>query len=129
MQCDGLAAQMVDAQHKLDAVRTLQGSLVPLVAGVKQAEGGDYRGGEAPRRRAVHARRPSLEQEKRYAELVAASKAVATDVAERTRQMQALGEELARSTKSQGRDCSPNSIASRGVSATRSARSRRQKIS
>src|SRR5260370_40422719 len=33
-QCDGLAAQMVDAQHKLEAVRTLQAGLVPLVAEV-----------------------------------------------------------------------------------------------
>ena len=44
-----------------------------------------------------------MEQETRFAELVAASRAVATDVAERTRQMQALSEELARSAKRQGR--------------------------
>ena len=37
--CDGLAAQMVDAQHKLEAVRTLQTSLVPLVAEVNKLQG------------------------------------------------------------------------------------------
>src|SRR4029077_10914031 len=40
-----------------------------------------------------------LEQEKRYVELVAAGTVMATEVAERTRQMQALSEELARSAK------------------------------
>src|SRR4029077_5412236 len=40
-----------------------------------------------------------IEQEKRYVELVAASKVATAEVAERTRQMQVLGEELARSGK------------------------------
>ena len=40
-----------------------------------------------------------IEQEKRYVELVNASTAVAHEVAERSRQMQALAEELARSAK------------------------------
>src|SRR5712664_837081 len=40
-----------------------------------------------------------IEQEKRYADLVGVSRTVATEVAESTRQMQALAEELARSSK------------------------------
>src|SRR6185436_17030918 len=32
--CDGLEAQMVDAQHKLDGVRTLQTTFAPLVGEV-----------------------------------------------------------------------------------------------
>jgi len=96
--CDGVIAQMVDAQHKLEAVGALQNKLVPLVAEVNKlkteitvVEGrlGTIEFSEA----AV------IEQEKRYTELVAASRAVATDVAERTRQMQGLAEELARSAK------------------------------
>ena len=39
-----------------------------------------------------------VDQQKRLAELVAASKAVAADVAERSRQMQVLSEDLARSS-------------------------------
>ena len=39
-----------------------------------------------------------VDQEKRYVELVAASRAVTTEVAERSRQMQVLSEELARSS-------------------------------
>ncbi|HEY2152432.1 MAG TPA: hypothetical protein VGH34_16605 [Vicinamibacterales bacterium] len=97
-QCDGLAAQMVDAQHKLDAVRTLQGSLVPLLAGVKQLKV-DITAAEERLKGAQFTQAATLEQEKRFAELVAAGKAVAADVADRTRQMQILGEELARSTK------------------------------
>ena len=51
--CDGLAAQMIDAQHKLEAVRALENTLVPLVAEVNKlrTEIGTRRG--AHRRRQV----------------------------------------------------------------------------
>jgi hypothetical protein len=39
-----------------------------------------------------------IEQEKRFADLLASSRAIAAEVADRTRQMQALSEELARSS-------------------------------
>src|SRR5262249_41367546 len=77
--CDGVLAQMVDAQHKLEAVTALQGKLVPLVADVTRLkteitaiEGrlGAVKFNEAA----------SLEQEKRYTELVAAGKAIANEV-------------------------------------------------
>src|SRR6185436_18507921 len=41
----------------------------------------------------------ALEQEKRYVDLVAASRVVTLEVAERTRQMQTLSEDLGRSAK------------------------------
>src|SRR5262245_22504148 len=96
--CDGVIAQMVDAQHKLEAVGALQNKLVPLVAEVTRlkteisaVEGrlGAVKFNEAA----------AIEQEQRYVELVAASGAVANEVAERTRQMQGLAEELARAAK------------------------------
>ena len=96
--CDGLAAQMVDAQHKLDRRARAADTLVPLVAEVNtlRAEIGaaeERLDGTKFNEAAV------VEQEKRYVELVTASRTVATEVAERTRQMQALSEELARSPK------------------------------
>ena len=95
--CDGLAEQMVDAQNKLVDVRALQTRLVPLVAEINVLR---------TQIKTAHERIGSVkydettitEQQKRYAELVAASKSVAAEVVERTRQMQTLSEELARST-------------------------------
>jgi chromosome segregation ATPase len=95
-QCNGLTAQMADAHHKLEAVRALQTSLVPLVAEVNRLKT-EIAAAEKRLDGTTFSKAAIIEQEKRYVELVAASKTVATDVAERTRQMQALGEELARS--------------------------------
>ena len=52
---------------------------------------------------------------------MAPSKAIADEVADRTRQMQSLAEELARSSDGRRTRCSPSSIASRAGSATRSS--------
>ena len=93
---DGLAQQMADAQAKLDDVRALQQRLVPLVAELNAL------------RTQIHIAQDRiatvkydestiLDQQKRFEELVAASRTIATDAAERTRQMQALSEELGRS--------------------------------
>src|SRR6185436_18565516 len=89
---------MVDAQHKLDAVRALQTSLVPLVAEVTKLKG-EISAAEKRLDGTKFNEAAVVEQEKRYVELVEASKAVANEVAERARQMQALAEELARSSK------------------------------
>lgn len=95
--CDGLAEQIVDAQHKLEAVRALQGRLLPLIADLKMLK--EEVGKAHERIQTVKADESTMaEQEKRFTELVAASKAVAVEVFERTRQMQVLSEELARST-------------------------------
>jgi DNA repair exonuclease SbcCD ATPase subunit len=96
--CDGLAAQMEDAQHKLDAVRVLQTTLLPLVSEVTKLQSEI---GSAQKRLdgTKFGEVAIIEQEKRYAELVAMSKNVGNDVAERVRQMQVLGEELGRSAK------------------------------
>lgn len=94
---DGLAEQMVDAQHKLEAVRALQGRLLPLVTDLNMLKAEIGRAHE--RIQTVKADESTIaEQEKRFTELVAAGKAVAVEVFERTRQMQVLSEELARST-------------------------------
>src|SRR5262249_10964115 len=95
--CDGLAQQMIDAQQKLESVRQLQQRLVPLVAELNALR--TSIGTAHERINGVKFDEATVaDQEKRLAELVSASKAVATEVAERARQMQTLSEELARST-------------------------------
>lgn len=95
--CDGLGAQMVDAQHKLEAIRALQMRLLPLVAELDRLKS-ELTGAHERIAAVKHDETAMAEQEKRFAELLAASKAVAADVADRTRQMQTLSEELARAT-------------------------------
>jgi hypothetical protein len=95
--CDGLAAQAADAQLKLEGVRALQQRLVPLVAEMNTLQSNVA---------ATHERLDKVkldegtivEQERRLTELVTAGRAVAAEVAERTRQMQGLSEELSRTT-------------------------------
>ena len=94
--CDGLAEQMTNTQHQLEAIRALQHTLVPLVGEVGKLKT-EISAAEMRLDGTKFNESAIIEQEKRYVELVAASRAVATDVAERSRQMQALGEELARS--------------------------------
>src|SRR6185436_19070280 len=96
--CDGLAAQMVDAQHKLDGVRALQTTLVPLIAEVTKLRA-DIGASEKRLDGSRFTEAVVIDEEKRYVDLVAVSRSVATEVSERTRQMQALAEELARSSK------------------------------
>src|SRR6202040_4063254 len=86
--CDALGAELVDAQHKLEAVRGLQRRLVPLVAEVKAVKAEI-----AAAHDRIHAVKLDGQtiaaQEKRLAELLAASASAAADVAECTRQMEA----------------------------------------
>jgi chromosome segregation ATPase len=95
---DGVAEQVVDSQHKLDSVKKLQTTLVPLVAEVNKLRSDITAVGE--RLSAVKfTEGAAVEQEKRYTDLVASSRTIAEQVAEHSRRMHALGEELARSTK------------------------------
>src|SRR5262249_38903909 len=95
---DGLSAQVDDAGQKLEAVRALQTSLVPLVEEVSHLKR-EIVAAEARLDSTEFTEAAVLEQQKRYAELAAASRAAASEVAERTRQMQTLAEELSRSAK------------------------------
>lgn len=93
---DGVAAQIVDAHHKLDALNALQSRFLPLVGQVRALKS-DIDSTE----RRLEAMKPDsaviAEQERRIAELVATSRTLGTELAERTRNMQALAEQLARS--------------------------------
>ena len=97
MACDGLAAQMVDAQRKLEDVRTLERALVPLIADVNQLRT-DVSATAEQVSSVKYDEATIAEQQKRLVELVTTGQAVAADVAERSRQMQMLSEDLARST-------------------------------
>ena len=94
--CDGVIDQVVDAQHKLETVRALQSRLVPLVAELNALRS-EIKGAQERIGRVKHDEETVAVQETRHAELVEASRAIAADIAERTRQMQTLSEELARS--------------------------------
>ena len=96
--CEGMAAQLVDAQHQLEDVRTLGRTLVPLVADVNQLRT-DIATARDRMSDVKYDEVTIVDQQKRLAELVAASRAVAADVAERSRQMHALSEDLARSAR------------------------------
>src|SRR5215470_12891159 len=88
---------MADAQHKLDDVRALQQRLVPLVAELNTLRKEIKTAQE--RIDSVKVDKDTITaQTARFGELVEASRDIASDVAERTRQMQALSEELIRST-------------------------------
>ena len=82
--CDSLGTQMLDAHHKLAEVRALQGRLVPLVEDLtslhRQIEVAQERIGSLKYDEGTIAA-----QQKQFAELVAASRTVAVDVAEGTR--------------------------------------------
>ena len=93
---DGLGEQMADAQLKLDAVRALQNRLVPLVAELNAVKT-DITTAHGRIDGVKFDEATVAEQERRFVELVAASKGAVTEVNERTRQMQLLSEELARS--------------------------------
>ena len=93
---DGVAAQIVDAQHKLEALNALQTRFLPLVEQVRALKL-DI---DSTRSRLEEIKPDGAavaEQERRFAELVATSRVLGTELAERTHNMQALADELARS--------------------------------
>ena len=94
-ELDGVITQMVDAQHKLEAVSSLQSKLLPmdnrLAILQDRLEKTGTRVAEVKRDEATLA-----EQEARLTELTEASRALAADTAERMTQVHALTEALAR---------------------------------
>ena len=94
-ELDGVITQMVDAQHKLEAVSSLQVKLLPmdnrLAILQDRLEKTGARVAEVKRDEATLA-----EQEARLTELTEASRALAADTAERMSQVHALTEALAR---------------------------------
>jgi chromosome segregation ATPase len=94
---EGIAAQTIDAQHKLEAVRTLEGQLVPLVEQLEALRTEVRTAGD--QLKAVKYDEATIaEQEKQLSNLVAASRTAAAEVADHTRQLQGLSEDLARTT-------------------------------
>ena len=93
---DGVMSQIVDAQHKLEALNALQTRFVPLVEQVRalktDIDSTRSRLGEIQPDSAVVA-----EQEARFAQLVATSRVLGTELAERTHSLQALADQLTRS--------------------------------
>ena len=128
--CDGLGAQMVDAQHKLEVGARAPGQRWCRWSPSVNAAQGRNRDRDTSGLDGVKFDEATIaEQEKRFAELVAAS----TAVGDRSRRAHAA-DAGARPRSWRGRrrsrtSCSPSSIASRAGSATRSARSRRPRIS
>jgi twitching motility protein PilT len=88
----------VGAQQELNGVRALHATLAPLAGEVTRLRA-DISAAEVRLAGAKFNEGAIVEQEKRYTELAAAGKTAAKEVAERSRQMQALTEELARSVK------------------------------
>ena len=93
---DGVMSQIADAQHKLEALSALQSRFVPLVEQVRDLktdiDSTRSRLGEIQPDSAVVA-----EQEARFAQLVATSRGLGTELAERAQGVQALADQLTRS--------------------------------
>ena len=95
-QCDGVIAQMLDAQQKLEAVGVLQAKILPMDNRLSILQ--DRLEKTGARVKAVQRDETVLaEQDVRLTELVEAGRTLAADTAERMKQTQALTEELARS--------------------------------
>jgi chromosome segregation ATPase len=95
---DGVVAQIADAHHRIDALNAVQARFTPLVDQVRALET------EIAATRAQLAEiRPDdavvAEHERRFADLMATSRALATELAGRKNSMQALADELERSEK------------------------------
>ena len=93
---EGVMSQIVDAQHKLEALNAMQARFVPLVEQVRalktDIDATQSRLGEIQPDNAVVA-----EQEARFAQLVATSRVLGTELAERAHSLQALADQLSRS--------------------------------
>jgi chromosome segregation ATPase len=93
--CDGVIAQMLDAQQKIEAVAALQGKILPMDLKISILQDRITKTGE--RIKDVQREDDELTaQEVRLAELVEASKSLAGEVAERHQQTRALSETVAR---------------------------------
>ena len=95
--CDGLALQVTDVQHKLDAVNARQRKLLPMTAQLATLRGQIDKAGAAFKQ-AQQDETQVAGQEKRLAELLDASRATAVEVSERLKQVEGLSAELGRSS-------------------------------
>lgn len=98
MASDGLAAQISDAQQKIEAVTAVQARFLPLVEQVRTLRI-DI---DSTRTRLAEMKpddAAAADQERRFAELMATSRVLESELAERKHDMKALAEELARSDK------------------------------
>jgi len=93
---DGVMSQVVDAQHKLEALNALQARFVPLVEQVRALKT-DIDSTRSRLREIQPDSAVVAEQEARFAQLTATSRALGTELAERTQSLQALADQLARS--------------------------------
>ena len=93
---DGVLAQIVDAQHKLDALSALQTRFLPLVEQVRTLKI-DIDSTRSRLEEIEPDGTAVAEQEKRFAELFATSRLLGIELSERAQHMQALAEELTRS--------------------------------
>ena len=92
---DGVGIQAVDAHQKLQAVGAAQSALLPIGERVASMQA-EIEHLNARLKTAQQAGAEVAEQEKRFTELVSTGRTLSTDVAERTRQLQGLLEELKR---------------------------------
>jgi chromosome segregation ATPase len=93
---DGIAAQIADAHHKVEALNALQARFLPVVEHVRALEI-DI---ESTRSRLDEIKSDSAtvaELAERYSELMETDRMLASELGERTHHMQALSEELVRS--------------------------------
>ncbi len=93
---DGVVAQIVDAQHKLHTLQALQAKLQPLVDEVHALEV-DIDSTRSRLDQMTPDGAAVAEQERRFAELVATSRILGTELTEHTQNVQALAEGLTRS--------------------------------
>ena len=95
-QCDGVVAQMLDAHQKVQGVAALQGKILPMDIRLTILQ--DRLDKMGTQVQEVQRDEAGLaDQEGRLNELVEASRSLATQTAERMRQVQALTDDLARS--------------------------------
>ena len=95
-QCDGVIAQMLDAQQKVEAVAALQTKVLPI-SNRLDVLNGKVEKAQAALKQVQRDEASIAEQEVRLGELVESSRTLAIDTAERMKQQQALHDEVGRS--------------------------------
>jgi chromosome segregation ATPase len=94
-QCDGVIAQMLDAQKKIEAVAALQCKILPMDNKISTLQDRIEKTGKRVKE-VQRAEEDLAAQESRLAELVEASRSLAGEVAERMLQTQAFSETVSR---------------------------------
>ena len=97
--CDGLIAQMVDAQQKVEGVAALQGKVLPMETRLTILQ--DRLEKTGARVKEVQLDETTLaDQEARFTDLVEQSRSLATETADRMQQAQGLAAQVARTSAS-----------------------------